>query len=77
MFDLIIYSCLGNFCVDDAILKEEGIKEFSRYLANPDGKESDLMPDFFLDDFTEEAQSEIGKLKVYFILNQAFGSVKL
>jgi len=49
----------GNFCVDDAILKEEGIKEFSRYLANPDGKESDLMPDFFLDDFTEEAQSEI------------------
>ena len=35
------------------------------------------MPDFFLDDFTEEAQSEIGKLKVYFILNQAFGSVKL
>jgi len=49
----------GNFCVDDQILREEGMKEFSRYLANPDGKESDLMPDFFLDDFSEEQQNEV------------------
>ena len=32
-----------------------------RYLANPEGKESDLMPDFFLDDFSLGAQQEVGQ----------------
>lgn len=43
----------GNFVVDENILKEEGIKDFSRYLAVPGTPESDLVPDFFLDDLPE------------------------
>jgi len=49
----------GNFCVDEQILREEGMKDFKQYLANPDGKEEDLMPDFFLDDFSLGAQQEV------------------
>jgi NAD(P)-dependent dehydrogenase (short-subunit alcohol dehydrogenase family)/putative sterol carrier protein len=49
----------GNFCVDEQILREEGVKDFSKYLADPAGKESDLMPDFFLDDFSEAQQHEV------------------
>jgi len=40
----------GNFCVDEKILREAGVKDFSQYLA-PGATEDSLMPDFFLDDF--------------------------
>jgi len=39
----------GNFAIDEAILREEGCKDFSQYLAVPGTPEKDLMPDFFLD----------------------------
>jgi len=40
----------GNFCVDEQILREVGVKDFSQYLA-PGATEQSLMPDFFLDEF--------------------------
>jgi len=43
----------GNFCVDDAILREEGMTDFKQYLADPQAKEEDLIPDFFLDEFED------------------------
>merc|ERR1719341_2949448 len=42
----------GNFCVDEHILREVGVKDFSQYLA-PGATEASLMPDFFLDEFLE------------------------
>ena len=42
----------GNFCVDEAVLRDVGVKDFSQYLA-PGAKEDSLMPDFFLDEFLE------------------------
>jgi len=44
----------GNFCVDEAVLKEVGVKDFSSYLA-PGATESSLMPDFFLDEFLDHS----------------------
>lgn len=44
----------GNFCVDDAILKEVGVTDFSPYLA-PGATEDSLMPDFFLDEFLDHS----------------------
>jgi citronellol/citronellal dehydrogenase len=35
----------GNFCVDEEILKKEGVTDFSKYQAAPG---SELIPDFFL-----------------------------
>ncbi len=41
-------TCTGRFCIDDEVLAEAGVTDFSAYL--PDGaNEDDLMPDFFLD----------------------------
>ncbi|KAA0190761.1 hypothetical protein HAZT_HAZT005092 [Hyalella azteca] len=40
----------GNFCIDDVILKEEGITNFDSYAYDP---KEELMPDFFLDEFDE------------------------
>ena len=37
--------CTGNFFVDDAVLKAEGISDFSGYAVEPN---ADLMPDFFV-----------------------------
>merc|ERR1719361_2333058 len=42
----------GNFCVDEAVLRDVGVKDFSQYLA-PGATEASLMPDFFLDEFLE------------------------
>jgi len=44
----------GNFCVDEAVLKEVGVKDFSNYLA-PGATEDSLMPDFFLDEFLDHS----------------------
>jgi hypothetical protein len=41
-------------------LREEGVKDFSGYLASKDGREEDLMPDFFLDEFLEIEQKHLG-----------------
>jgi len=47
----------GNFCVDEHILREVGVKDFSQYLA-PGATEDSLMPDFFLDEFLEAQGGE-------------------
>jgi len=52
-------SFTGNFCVDETILREEGMTDFSQYLGVPGTKEEDLMPDFFLDDFLEVEQKNL------------------
>ncbi|MDR3417432.1 MAG: NAD(P)-dependent oxidoreductase [Nevskia sp.] len=41
----------GHFCIDDVVLHDmAGVRDFSKYLAVPGTKESELMPDFFLPD---------------------------
>jgi len=49
----------GNFCVDDAILREEGMTDFKQYLADPQAKEEDLIPDFFLDEFKDTVHQDL------------------
>ena len=39
-------TCTGNFFLDEEVLKEIGIKDFTQYAMNPD---FDLMPDLFVD----------------------------
>jgi citronellol/citronellal dehydrogenase len=39
-------SCSGHFFIDEEVLFEHGIRDFSQYALDPDGQ---LMPDFFLD----------------------------
>jgi putative sterol carrier protein len=45
-------SFTGNFCIDEKVLREVGVKDFSMYLG-PGATEKSLMPDFFLDEFLE------------------------
>lgn len=40
-------SFTGNFCIDEDVLRKEGVTDFSKYL-HPGAKEEDLIPDFFL-----------------------------
>jgi len=40
----------GNFCIDDLVLYEAGVRDFSHYAAVPGTPESALAPDFFLPD---------------------------
>jgi citronellol/citronellal dehydrogenase len=44
----------GNFCIDDLVLWNEGVRDFSKYLAVPGTAEKDLLPDFFLPDDTPQ-----------------------
>jgi citronellol/citronellal dehydrogenase len=39
------YECTGNFFVDEEVLHEQGVTDFSKYAVNPDQK---LMMDLFL-----------------------------
>ena len=39
----------GNFCIDDEVLSEAGVTDFSVY-RHADAREEDLQPDFFLSD---------------------------
>ena len=39
----------GNFCIDDLILHEAGVKDFTKYATVPF---AELMPDFFVPDDT-------------------------
>ena len=50
----------GNFNVDDDILKQEGITDFTSYAFDPN---RDLMPDFFLDEFDESALAKLSQNK--------------
>jgi citronellol/citronellal dehydrogenase len=38
----------GNFCVDETLLREDGITDFSAYAMTPGMKDSELLPDYFL-----------------------------
>ncbi len=38
--------CSGNFFIDEEVLQEEGVTDFSRYAVDPNGH---LLPDFFID----------------------------
>ena len=39
------HECTGNFFIDDAVLKAEGVTDFSGYAVEPN---AELMPDFFV-----------------------------
>jgi len=39
----------ANFFVDEDVLREEGVEDFSGYRVNPELDDNQLMPDFFLD----------------------------
>src|ERR1044071_2715815 len=41
-----------NFCIDDVVLWQNGVKDFSKYAAVPGTPESELAPAFFLPDDT-------------------------
>ncbi len=40
----------GNFCIDDAVLWDAGVRDFSKYAAVPGTREQDLQIDFFVPD---------------------------
>ncbi|MCB9640673.1 MAG: NAD(P)-dependent oxidoreductase [Myxococcales bacterium] len=40
--------CTGNFYIDEDVLREEGVEDFSSYKLDPEVSEEELMPDFFL-----------------------------
>ncbi|KAL2712794.1 Hydroxysteroid dehydrogenase-like protein 2 [Vespula squamosa] len=44
-------SVTGQFLIDEDILRKEGITDFKCYACNPENADN-LMPDFFLDDYT-------------------------
>lgn len=49
----------GNFCIDEQILRQQGVTDFSKYSVVPG--ETDLLLDFFVD---EDYQSPLAKRKV-------------
>lgn len=42
----------GHFCIDDLVLQDAGVRDFSKYAAVPGTKDADMLPDFFLPDDT-------------------------
>ena len=38
----------GNFYIDDEILRKKGVTDFTKYKLDPNVKDEDLMPDFFI-----------------------------
>jgi citronellol/citronellal dehydrogenase len=40
----------GNFCIDDTLLWEAGVRDFDKYRVDPT---KDLMPDFFVPDWSK------------------------
>ena len=56
-------SYTGNFVTDEAVLKEEGVKDFDHYSCFPN---SEILQDFFLDDEEINAEDTIAQfMKVY------------
>jgi citronellol/citronellal dehydrogenase len=41
-------SCTGNFFIDDAVLREEGVTDLRPYQVDPQKDVAELLPDFFL-----------------------------
>lgn len=41
--------CTGNFFIDEAVLRAEGVTDFRAYQVDPSLDPSSMMPDFFLD----------------------------
>jgi citronellol/citronellal dehydrogenase len=39
-------SCTGNFFIDDEVLVQEGVEDFTKYAVDPG---AELQPDLFLD----------------------------
>jgi len=44
----------GNFCIDDLVLWEAGVRDFSKYAAVPGTKDEALQIDFFVPDDTPQ-----------------------
>ncbi|MGH8481564.1 MAG: SDR family oxidoreductase [Nevskiaceae bacterium] len=44
----------GNFCIDDLVLWDAGVRDFSKYAAVPGTPDSELLPDFFVPDDTRK-----------------------
>ena len=44
----------GNFCIDDLVLWDAGVRDFSKYAAVPGTPDSEMLPDFFLPDDTRK-----------------------
>ena len=42
----------GNFCIDDLVLWDAGVRDFSKYAAVPGTPDSEMLPDFFVPDDT-------------------------
>ena len=42
------HDCTGNFYVDEEVLREEGVSDFSGYAVTPGLKNAELQPDFFI-----------------------------
>ncbi len=40
--------CTGNFFIDEAVLQEAGVQDFSRYRVDPSSSEEALLPDLFI-----------------------------
>ncbi len=40
--------CTGNFFIDEDVLRETGITDFSHYKVNPELSDKELLPDFFI-----------------------------
>jgi citronellol/citronellal dehydrogenase len=41
-------TCTGNYFIDDAVLAEEGVTDFSSYKVDPNVDDRSLIPDFFI-----------------------------
>lgn len=44
----------GNFCIDDLVLWDAGVRDFSRYAVVPGTPDKELAPDFFVPDDTRQ-----------------------
>ncbi|KAJ3123583.1 hypothetical protein HK100_011559 [Physocladia obscura] len=52
----------GNFCIDEAILRQQGVTDFSDYKLDKNCADSDLIPDFFIpEDIYEQAKAPPAK----------------
>uniref|UniRef100_A0A2S2R1I9 Hydroxysteroid dehydrogenase-like protein 2 n=1 Tax=Sipha flava TaxID=143950 RepID=A0A2S2R1I9_9HEMI len=56
-----VENCTGQFLVDDEVLQQEGITDFSQYASDPTYK-GELMMDFFLDDAPHDGFSKGNKI---------------
>jgi len=44
----------GNFCIDDLVLWDAGVRDFAKYAAVPGTPDAEMLPDFFLPDDTKK-----------------------